>query len=81
MAAGSVRPNYESLQEKFLVSGYEVLQRVIDKGTLPKGLKSCIPDSESLLLILTSPCAEMNVPPWMITFEELNKAISTTDMV
>ena len=81
MAAGSARLNYESLQEKFLASGYEVLHRVIDKDTDLKGLKleSCIPDSESLLLILTSP--EMNVPPWMIALEELKKAISSTGMV
>ena len=73
MAAGSAPLSYESLHEKFLASGYEVLQRVIDKDSLLKGLNSCIPDSESLLLMLTSP--EMNVPPWMLALEELKKAI------
>ena len=79
MVAGSVRLNYESLPEKFLASGYEVLQRVIDKDTLLKGLNSCKPDSESLLLILTSP--EMNVPPWMLALEELKKAICVASEV
>ena len=35
MAAGSVRPSYESLQEKLLVSADEVLYYFIDKDTLP----------------------------------------------
>ena len=81
MAPGSVQLNYESLHEKFLASEHEVLHRVIDKDSLLKDLKSCIPISVSLLLILTSPCAEMNVLPWMIALEELKKAISTTGMV
>ena len=34
---GSVRPSRESLQEKLLVSGYEVLHWVIDKDALLKG--------------------------------------------
>ena len=81
MEAGSARLNYESLHEKFLASEHEVLHRVIDKDTLLKDLKSCIPISVSLLLILTSPCAAMNVPPWMLALEDLKKAISTTGIV
>ena len=83
MEAGSARLNYESLHEKFLASEHEVLHRVIDKDTLLKDPKySCIPNSGSLLLILTSPCAAMNVPPWMLALEpELKVAISTTGMV
>ena len=78
MAAGSVQTSHELLQEKLLVSGYEVLNTVIDKlfGTDIK----CIPSSKSPLLILRLPCAEfkLNVPPWMITFEESKRAISTS---
>ena len=83
MDAGSAPLNYESLPEKFLALEYEVLHRVIDKDSLLKALKSCIPNSGSLqlLLMLTSPCAEMNVPPPMIALEELKNAISTTGMV
>ena len=79
MAPGSVQLNYESLHEKFLASEHEVLHRVIDKDTRLEDLKSCIPDSESLLLILTSP--EMNVPPWMLALEELKKAICVASEV
>ena len=38
-------------------------------------MKSCIPYSGYPLLIVRSPCAELNVPPWMITFEEKKCAI------
>ena len=38
MAAGSVRPSYESLQEKLLVSaGYKILHLIIDKDALLNG--------------------------------------------
>ena len=39
-------------------------------------MKLCIPDSESLLWIWKSPCAELKVLPWKKTFEEWS--ISTT---
>ena len=40
-------------------------------------MKSCIPNSGSplSLLIVRPPCPELNIPPWMIIFEELKFAI------
>ena len=37
LAAGSVPPSRELLQEKLLVLGYEVLHKVIDKDPLRNG--------------------------------------------
>ena len=33
-------------------------------------MKSCIPYSRSPLLIVRPPCPELNIPPWIKTFEE-----------
>jgi hypothetical protein len=84
LAEGSVRPSHESLQEKLLVSGYEVLHRAIDNDSLQNEheivhTKLWIPIVT--VILRPAPCAELNVLPLMITFENLKRAISTTGNV
>ena len=38
-------------------------------------MKSYIPNSGSPVLIVRLPCPELNMPPWMITFEGLKSVI------
>jgi hypothetical protein len=78
LAAGSVRPSHGSLQEKLLVLGFEVLQWLSIRILFRTDLNLYIPNSGSMLLLIwRPPCAELNVLPWMITFENSKWAIST----
>ena len=54
LAMGDVRPSHELLQEKLLISGYEVLHRVIDKNVLLNG-------SEILHTKFRIPIVNMNI--------------------
>ena len=61
------RNPYSQGMKSFIGSSIRILFRT--------DMKSYIPDSEYLLWIWRSPCTELNVPPWMITFEGLKSAI------